>query len=43
MTTEEKSRLFDKLCDYLDSMSKEEMSGIIKEWIDKNLGECWIK
>lgn len=43
MTVEEKVRLFDKLCYYADSMSKEEMSRIIKEWIDKNLGECWIK
>ena len=43
MTLTEKAEMFDKLCDYIDSMSEQEMSKIVKEWINKNLGECWAK
>lgn len=41
MTQKEKVELFDKLCEYLDSMSKEEMSLKIEEWLQKNIGGSW--
>lgn len=43
MTDSEKFKIFENFCNYVDSLPNEDVYTIIKEWLDKNLGECWVK